>query len=518
MRAIISVSDKTGVVQFARMLEILGYEIYSSGGTHRALQEAGIAVRSVSDLTGFPEMLDGRVKTLHPAVHAGILARRDVPEHGRQLAEAGFGFIDLVAVNLYPFVQTVTGGDVSLETALENIDIGGPTLIRAAAKNFPSVVVVVDPADYDTVIAQLHKGELGLDMRRRLAQKAFQHVASYDTAIAEYLRREEPGFPEQLTVALERKLALRYGENPHQEAAFYAERSVRSPGPRGVAAAEQLHGKELSYNNILDADAAWNAAIDFPEPTVVIVKHTNPCGLASREDLTEAFRLAFEGDPVSAFGGIVAVNRPVTRALAEAIRETRSPSSGQRLFLEIVVAPDYEPEALDVLRKSRDLRVLRIPATGAPAGLQYRSVSGGVLVQGFDTYPDERLELRTVTRRAPTPAELADLRFAWKAVKHVKSNAIVLVKDRALVGMGAGQPNRVTSVHLAARAAGDRAAGSVLASDAFFPFPDNVELAAEAGVTAIVEPGGSIRDDEVIRAADAHNLAMVFTGVRHFRH
>jgi phosphoribosylaminoimidazolecarboxamide formyltransferase/IMP cyclohydrolase len=345
-------------------------------------------------------------------------------------------------------------------------------------------------------------------------------VASYDTAIAEYLRREEPGFPEHLTVALERKLSLRYGENPHQEAAFYAERSVLSPGPRGIAAAEQLHGKELSYNNILDADAAWNAAVDFAEPTVVIVKHTNPCGLASRDDLAEAFRLAFEGDPVSAFGGIVAVNRPVTKELAQAIRETRSPSSGQRLFLEIIIAPGYEPEAVEVLQKSRDLRILRVPegAQGGPVGLEYRRVNGGMLVQTFDAYPDEALELRTVTQRAPTEAELADLRFAWKAVKHVKSNAIVLVKDRALVGMGAGQPNRVTSVHLAARAAGERAAGSVLASDAFFPFADNVELAAEAGVTAIVEPGGSIRDEDVIRAADARGIAMVFTGVRHFRH
>lgn len=513
MKAIISVSDKAGVVDFARGLAELGFEVYSTGGTHKALADAGVAVASVSKLTGFPEILDGRVKTLHPAVHGGILARRDQPSHLEELAKSGIAAIDLVAVNLYPFVQTVTRPGVSLDDALENIDIGGPTMIRAAAKNFPHVLVVVDPADYKRVLRLLRAGVVALEERRRLALKAFQHVASYDTAIAQYLRGEEEALPEQLTLSLTKLFDLRYGENPHQRGAVYRENSVLWGGQTwGIVAAEQLHGKELSYNNLLDADAAWRAALDFAEPTAVVVKHTNPCGLACYQDLTEAYRRALSGDPVSAYGGIVAVNRELTGEAAEEIGKT---------FYEIVIAPAFSEEALTILQKKKNLRLLQLDekaAAGCASALEYRRVSGGFLVQQPDAYLDDAIELRVVTKRAPSEQEMANLRFAWKVVKHVKSNAIVIVKDRTLLGMGAGQPNRVTSVHLALRRADDRARGAVLASDAFFPFPDGVELAADGGVTAVIQPGGSIRDQEVIEAADARGLAMVFTGIRHFRH
>ena len=513
MKAVISVSDKTGVVELARGLAELGFEVYSTGGTHKALAEAGVAVGSVSELTGFPEILDGRVKTLHPAVHGGILARRDQPSHMEELGRSGIDTIDLVAVNLYPFVQTVIRQDVSLEEALENIDIGGPTLIRAAAKNFPHVLVLVDPADYPRALELLRSGQASLDERRRLALKAFQHVASYDTAIAQYLRAGADAFPEALTLPLRKLFDLRYGENPHQQAAVYREESVLWGGETwGIVAAEQLHGKALSYNNFLDADAAWRAALDFAAPTAVVVKHTNPCGLACHDDLTEAYRRAVAGDPVSAYGGIVAVNRELTVAMAEEIAKT---------FYEIVVAPAFAEEALAILRKKRDLRILRVDpraAAGCASAPEYRRISGGFLVQEPDAFADDSIELKVVTKRAPSEEEVADLRFAWRVAKHVKSNAIVLAKDRALLGMGAGQPNRVTSVHLALRRAEERARGAVLASDAFFPFPDGVEMAAEGGVTAIIQPGGSIRDAEVIAAADAHGVAMVFTGIRHFRH
>jgi len=511
VKAIISVSDKTGVVDLARGLGELGFEVYSTGGTHKALAEAGLAVGSVSELTGFPEILDGRVKTLPPAVDGCILARRDLPSVLEELARSGIDTIDLVAVNLYPFMRTVVRKDVSLEEALENIDIGGPTLIRAAAKNFPHVLVLVDPADYPRALELLRAGPVPLDERRRLALKAFQHVASYDTAIAQYLRGSD-AFPEELTLALHKLFDLRYGENPHQRAAVYQEESVLWGGePWGIVAAEQLHGKALSYNNFLDADAAWRAALDFAAPTAAIVKHTNPCGLACHDDLAEAYRRALSGDPVSAYGGIVAVNRELTEAVAQEIAKT---------FYEIVVAPAFAEEALAILRKKRDLRILRVDpraavGCGAP---EYRRISGGFLVQEPDAFTDDSIELKVVTERAPSEEEVADLRFAWRVVKHVKSNAIVLAKDRTLLGMGAGQPNRVTSVHLALRRAEERARGAALASDAFFPFPDGVEMAAEGGVTAIIQPGGSIRDAEVIAAADAHGVAMVFTGIRHFRH
>jgi len=514
MRAIISVSDKTGATEFAQGLSKLGFEVFSTGGTKKALAEAGVPVKSVSDITGFPEILDGRVKTLHPAVHGGILARRDLPAHMAQLAENNMETIDLVAVNLYPFVQTVSKEGVELQEALENIDIGGPTMIRASAKNFPGVIVVVDPADYKPILEKLKQGDLPQAERKRLAQKAFQHVAIYDTAISQYLRQGEEALPDEMTVALKKRYGLRYGENPHQTAAFYAEQVVGTRQNTGITWAKQLWGKELSFNNILDADAAWGAATDFAAPTVSVIKHTNPCGLASHEDIAEAYRRAFSGDEVAAFGGIVASNRPVTLAMAEAIRP---------VFYEIVIAPDYEPEALELLKKKKDLRILVAelpPGYGKTESgyLDFRRVKGGFLVQDSDSLPEGQVNLKTVTKREPTPKETEDLLFAWRVAKHVKSNAIMLVKDKTVVGMGAGQPSRIVSAQIAREKAGDKAKGSVLASDAMFPFPDVVEAAAAGGVTAIIQPGGSIRDEDSIKAADTHNIAMVFTGVRHFRH
>ena len=515
MRAIVSVSDKAGVTDFARGLSQLGFEVFSTGGTKKAIGEAGVAVKSVSEITGFPEILDGRVKTLHPMVHGGLLAKRSLPAHMEELVKNKIEPIDLVAVNLYPFVQTVAKEGVNLDEALENIDIGGPTMIRAAAKNFPSVIVVVDPADYSLILEKLKQGELPLEERQRLAQKAFQHVAVYDTAISQYLRKDVEGFPEEMTVALKKRYGLRYGENPHQSAAFYSEPVVGSAGQdTGITWAKQLWGKELSFNNILDADAAWGAVTDYAAPTVAIIKHTNPCGLASHDEIAEAYRRALSGDPVAAFGGIVAVNRPVDRATAEEIRQT---------FYEIAIAPEYEPEALEILKRKKDLRILvaELPAGygKVPVGyLDFRRVKGGFLVQTSDSVPEDRVNLKTVTKREPTRAEIADLFFAWRAVKHIKSNAIVLVKDKTLLGMGAGQPSRIVSAQVAREKAGDKTVGSVLASDAMFPFPDVVEAAAAGGATAIIQPGGSIRDEDSIKAADAHNIAMVFTGERHFRH
>jgi phosphoribosylaminoimidazolecarboxamide formyltransferase/IMP cyclohydrolase len=517
MRAIIAPYDKTGAVELARGLIELGWEVYSTSGSQKHLSSAGLLVHSISELTGFPEILDGRVKTLHPAVHGGLLARRDVPEHMRELEEHGLGGIDLVAVNLYPFVETVSKRDVQLQDALEQIDIGGPTMLRASAKNFPDVLSLVDPADYPAALEALRSGGVPLDERRRFAAKAFQHVATYDTAIASYLRGEATGLPEAVTIALEKRLDLRYGENPHQRAAFYADAGLAKPA--GIAAAEQLHGKQLSYVNILDADAVWRAACDFGAPAVAIVKHATPCGLATNADVLEAWRRAFAGDPVSAFGGIVGINQRVTKALAEEIRSTKHPTSGQRLFLEIIVAPEYDDQAVELLGKSKDLRLLRAPLVDPrEERMELRQVVGGMLIQTPDAVPDTDVEFRVVTERKPTDEELADLRFAWKAVKHVKSNAIVLAKDGAMVGAGAGQPNRVNSVMLALRAAGERAPGCAMASDAYFPFADNIELAAEGGVRAVAQPGGSVRDDEVIAACDRLKVAMVLTGYRHFRH
>jgi phosphoribosylaminoimidazolecarboxamide formyltransferase/IMP cyclohydrolase len=441
-------------------------------------------------------------------VHGGILARRDRPDHMEELARSEIPPIDLVCVNLYPFVETVSKPDVALDDALENIDIGGPTMLRAAAKNFPSVLVLVDPADYDETLDRLRTEDVPLDFRRRLAEKAFQHVASYDTAVARYLRGADE-LPDHMTIALTKALDLRYGENPHQRAALYREEAVE--GAVGIVAAEKLHGLELSYINVMDADAAWEAVQEFAEPAVVIVKHANPCGMATAKEIADAYQRAFDSDPVSPFGGIIAANRPVTEAMVAAMKGMR---------YDVIVAPDYEPAALVRLERRRDLRILKLALGGAGAELDYRRVSGGMLVQEADRYPDDEVELRVVTKRAPTAHELADLRFAWKAVKHVKSNAVVVAKDGATVGIGGGQQNRKTPVELALRLAGERAKGAALASDAFFPFArdDAVEIACRAGVTAIIQPGGAVRDEEAAEVCDEYGAAMVFTGVRHFKH
>ena len=472
-------------------------------------EEGGLAVRQVADVTGSPEILDGRVKTLHPVIHGGLLARRDSAEQMAELSAHGMETIDLVAVNLYPFAATISRPDATLDDALENIDIGGPTMLRAAAKNFPSVAVVVDPDDYGWVADKLAGDGLTDGDRRGLAAKAFRHVSEYDAAVTGYLSaaaEPEEALPSRLTISLDKVAGLRYGENPHQSGALYA--PAGAP-PSGMAGATQLHGRELSYNNLMDADAAWRTVSDFAEPTVAVVKHNNPCGLASRDAIAEAYHRAYEGDTVSAFGGIVAFNRTVDAAAAQAM---------EPVFYEVIVAPGYDDDALAILQQKRNLRILSIG--GAPAGtaLDLRPIAGGMLVQGADDIVEDPSEWRTVTERGPSASELQDLAFAWKAAKHIKSNAIVFARDRALLGMGAGQPNRVVSVHLSQRIAGDKARGAVLASDAFFPFADNIELAAEAGVAAIVQPGGSVRDEEVIAAADRAGLAMVFTGVRHFRH
>lgn len=509
LRALISVYDKTGVVEFARRVADAGYELVSTGGTHRTLAgEGGLDVRQVAEVTGSPEILEGQVKTLHPAIHGGLLARRDSPEQMQELATHGIGAIDLVAVNLYPFVATVARPGVTLEDALENIDIGGPTMLRAAAKNFPSVAVVVDPADYAWVADKLAGDGLTPDDRRGLAAKAFRHVSEYDAAVTAYLDAvpgAEDALPARLSITLDKVVRLRYGENPHQAGALYAPAGAPLGGLAGAA---QLHGRELSYNNLMDADAAWRTVSDFAEPTVAVVKHNNPCGLASRDRIAEAYRLAYEGDTVSAFGGIVGFNRVVDAAAARAM---------EPVFYEVVIAPGYDADALEILRAKPNLRILSVGAA-AGAALDVRPIAGGILVQAADDIAENPADWRTVTRREPSAAEWQDLAFAWKAAKQIKSNAIVFARERALVGMGAGQPNRVVSVHLSQRIAGGKARGAVLASDAFFPFADNIELAAEAGIAAIVQPGGSVRDAEVIAAADRAGLAMVFTGVRHFRH
>jgi len=509
MRALVSVSDKSGVIDFARGLEELGIEIFSTGGTKRSLEATGVKIRSISDLTGFPEILDGRVKTLHPAVHGGILARRDIPQHLSQLSQHHIGLIDIVTVNLYPFVETVSKAGVSLDEAIENIDIGGPSMIRSAAKNFASVLVVVDPADYDAVLRRLRRGSIDSTYRKRLAQKAFQHVALYDTAISQYLSEEV--FPEEMTIALKKARGLRYGENPHQKAAFYAEQNVRQK-PDGLESLEQLGGPEISFNNLLDLDAALNVLSDFTTPTIAIMKHNNSCGLASHDDLAEAYRRALTGDPVAAFGGVVASNRAIDLATAGEIDKSH---------YDAIVAPGYQKKATELLRRKESLRLIKTAsyrAASSKSQLDLRRVRGGLLAQTPDTLTRPELKPRPVTKRKPSEAELLDLVFAWKAVKGIKSNAIVIARDRTLLGMGAGQPSRVVSVDLALKRAGAKAKGSVLASDAFFPFPDCPELAIKHGVTAIIQPGGSVRDKEVIELADKYNVAMVFTGIRHFRH
>ena len=507
MRAILSVSNKQGVVDFARGLRDLGIELYSTGGTKKAIADAGIAVDSISVLTGFPEILDGRVKTLHPSVHGGILARRDLPEHMAALKEAGINTIDIVVVNLYPFVQTVTRSGVSLEEAIENIDIGGPTMIRSAAKNYESVTIVVDPADYDWVLRKMQENSLDAASRMKLAQKAYQHTASYDTAISRYLCDDL--FPEHMTLALERASELRYGENPRQKACFYTVQDVKAMD-KGLGALTVHSGPEISFNNLLDFDSAVNTLAAFSTPTVAVLKHTNPCGLASRESLKEAYELALSGDPVAAFGGVVACNRPVDLPTAEEISKTH---------YDAIIAPAYADDALALLSQKKSLRIVSVPfPQKEDDALEFRNVRGGFLVQTRDCIADDELSPKQVSRRAPTSEEMDDLLFAWRAVKAIKSNAIAIARDSVLLGMGAGQPSRVESVAIALKKAGNRAAGAVLASDAFFPFADGPELALEAGITAIIEPGGSVRDDEVVEAVDRHAAAMVFTGMRHFKH
>ena len=508
MKALLSTSDRSGLPEFAHALVGAGFELVSTGGTGASLVEVGLPVTQVSEITGFPEIMDGRVKTLHPNVHGGILARRGNEGDAAQLAEHMIDTIDVVVVNLYPFVETVSKDGASLDEALENIDIGGPAMIRAAAKNFPSVLVVVDPADYGWVGERLADGtsSVPLEERQRLARKAFQHVAAYDTAISRYLADDGSRFGEQVTLGYEKLADLRYGENPHQAGALYADPLATG----GVALAEQLHGMELSFTNILDADSAWRIACDFEEPMATVIKHTNPCGLAIADDQPTAYKRAFEGDSTSAYGGILGFNRTVTAATAEAMRG---------VLYHIIVAPDYEAEALRMLKRRKQLRVLKAaPEDGPGAGIDARRVGGGALIQSSDTSDEDPGSWKTVTDREPTEAERRDLALAWKVSRHIKSNTIVLAKDDAMAGMGAGQPNRVTSVHLALRLAGEKARGSSLASDAFMPFADNVEMAADGGVTAVVQPGGSKRDAEVVAAADEHGLAMVFAGRRHFRH
>ncbi|MDA8065263.1 MAG: bifunctional phosphoribosylaminoimidazolecarboxamide formyltransferase/IMP cyclohydrolase [Thermaerobacter sp.] len=510
-RALLSVSDKTGLAEFARGLAELGVELVSSGGTAGFLAGEGVPVRAVSDVTGFPEILGGRVKTLHPAIHGGILARRDEASHMEQLAAHGIGPIDLVAVNLYPFRHTVQQPGVTLEDAVENIDIGGPTMIRAAAKNHRHVVVVVDPADYPAVLDQLRsQPEVSEETRYRLAVTAFRHTAAYDALIARWLGErmmDADPFPQELVVAAEKVRELRYGENPHQRSALY-----RDPvGGLSLVGARQLGGKELSYNNLNDAAAALALCREFSDTAVVAVKHANPCGVAEGGTLAQAYRRAHDADPVSIFGGIVAVNRELDPETAEEMAE---------IFLEVIIAPAFSPKAVEILGRKKNLRLLETGPFEDLAALSFdlRRLDGGILVQTADPLGEDREGWRSVTKKQPTQAQLDDLLFAWKVAKWVKSNAIVVAKDRTTLGVGAGQMNRIESTRLALKAAGEAARGAVLASDAFFPFPDVVEAAGEAGVALIGQPGGGMRDELSIQAADERGMAMVFTGRRHFRH
>ncbi|MFA7528727.1 MAG: bifunctional phosphoribosylaminoimidazolecarboxamide formyltransferase/IMP cyclohydrolase [Bacilli bacterium] len=514
MKALISVSDKRGIVETARELEKLGFEIISTGGTYRVLLEGGIKAKEVSDLTGFPECLDGRVKTLHPAVHAGILARRDDARHMKEIAELGIEPIDLVIVNLYPFKQTILKPGATFAEAVENIDIGGPTMLRAAAKNYRDVAVAVDPADYSLIIDELKKdGKISPETRLCLMRKAFRHTAAYDALVAEYLGRKagEEGFPETLTLVYEKAADMRYGENPHQKAAFY--RGIIRPEGT-LADARQLHGKPLSFNNINDTNGALELLREFAEPTVVACKHANPCGVGSAATIYEAWRKAYAADKVSIFGGIVVMNGTLTADVAREMSE---------IFLEVIVAPAYEAEALEILKRKKNIRLLELAvAPGKAKDMDIKKVRGGVIAQSWD---DELApeELKVVTKVAPTKAQLEDLLFAMKIVKHAKSNAIVIAKNKQSIGVGPGQTNRIWAArqaidHGRELIAPDAAVGAVLASDAFFPFPDVVEAAREAGIAAIIQPGGSLRDNESIEKCDEHGIAMIFTGMRHFKH
>jgi len=513
-RAILSVTDKTGLVEFARKLSGLGVELISTGGTAKLLRESGIAVKDISELTGFPEMLDGRVKTLHPKGHGGILHRRGNPAHCTAVAEHGILPIDMVVVNLYAFEKTAAKPDVHFEQLIENIDIGGPSMIRSAAKNFQDVAVITSPADYDQIAEELSKsgGELSSPTRWRLAQKAFATTAAYDSAIASTLERvtangrfefhEAAGFPQTLRLSFNKVMDLRYGENPHQKAAMYSDGSGK-----GVANGRQIQGKELSYNNIVDLEAAWDLAQEFEEPVCAIIKHTNPAGTATGKTLAEAYKKALECDPVSAFGGVIGVNRPVDGDTAEEMA---------KLFLEVIAAPSFDEVAKATFASKKNLRLVEVD--DARQKWTLKNVSGGILLQDADVGPLAESDLQVVSKREPTAEEKRALLFAWKVCKHVKSNAIVYARDGQTVGVGAGQMSRVDSCKIGAMKAVLPLLGTVAASDAFFPFPDGVEEIAKAGATAIIQPGGSVRDPEVIEAADRLGLAMIFTGVRHFRH
>ncbi|SFS83390.1 bifunctional phosphoribosylaminoimidazolecarboxamide formyltransferase/IMP cyclohydrolase [Paenibacillus sp. 453mf] len=511
-RALVSVSDKTGIVDFCRELSNLGVEIISTGGTSSLLSNEGVPVIGISDVTGFPEIMDGRVKTLHPAVHSGLLAVRDNAEHQQQMKDLGLDYIDLVVVNLYPFQETIAKPGVSYEDAIENIDIGGPTMLRSAAKNHAFVSVVVDAADYEQVLAEVREGgDTTLATRKQLAAKVFRHTAAYDALISDYLSNVNGDpLPERYTVTYEKIQDLRYGENPHQQAAFY-----RKPlAPNGtLTTAEQLHGKELSYNNINDANAALQIVKEFDAPAVVAVKHMNPCGVGTGENIYEAYMKAYNADPTSIFGGIVAANRTIDSDTAVRLSE---------IFLEIVLAPDFTSDALEILTKKKNIRLLKIGELGSAkertSQFVVTSIDGGMVVQQSDVHSIDEGDLQVVTDRAPSAEEMKQLLFGWKVVKHVKSNAIVLAADDMTVGVGAGQMNRVGAAKIALEQAGDKAKGAALASDAFFPMGDTVELAAKHGITAIIQPGGSIKDEESIKAANEHGIAMVFTGVRHFKH
>ncbi len=508
-RALISVFDKTGIVNFAKELHQMGWEIISTGGTSAVLKQADIPVMDISDLTKFPECFDGRVKTLHPNVEGGILAVRDNEKHQQQMEQLGIEPIDIVVCNLYPFKQTILNKESTHEQIIENIDIGGPTMLRAAAKNYRFVNVITNPADYDRVIGELKAaGTTTLETKEYLAAKVFEHTAHYDALISGYFNEKLGNkFPDTLTLTFEKKQTLRYGENPHQEASFYTQ-IKNNEGTLTVA--NKIHGKELSYNNIGDTDGALETLKEFDEPTVVAAKHANPCGIGSAATISEAFQRVYDADPVSIFGGIVAANREIDKATAEIMSS---------IFLEVIVAPSFSDEALQILTKKKNLRLLQLSEIlkSDYFGFKARTVLGGLLVQDFDNKLIND-ELEVVTKRRPTEKEMEDLLFAWKAVKHAKSNGIVIAKDKTTTGVGPGQVSRIWALENAIRQGGDRIDGSVLASDAFFPFSDCVEAAHQAGITAIIQPGGSIRDKESVEAADKYGIAMVFTGMRHFKH
>ena len=508
-RALVSVSDKTNLVPFVSSLVELGYEIISTGGTKKALEAAGIKTIGISEVTDFPEIIDGRVKTLHPKVHGALLCVRDNPDHVRQIEELGIQYIDLVCVNLYPFKETVQKPGVSHEEIIENIDIGGPSMLRSASKNYKFIPVLCDPSDYDAVVKELREnGETSLTTREYLAAKVFRHTASYDTMIASYLtERTGEKYPEKFTITFDKVQELRYGENPHQSAAFY-----KGMNPQySLANAKQLHGKELSYNNIQDGNAAIEILKDFEgQPAVVGLKHMNPCGVGIGKTIEEAWDKAYEADPVSIFGGIVAFNEPIHASVAEKL---------SKIFLEIIIAPAFDEDAFEILSKKKNIRLMQLD-TSLEVNAKYKvtNVNDGLLVQDIDDHKITAEDLRCVTNRKPTEEELKQLLFAWKVVKHVKSNAIVLVKDNMTIGVGAGQMNRVGAAKIAIEQAGEKAKGSIMSSDAFFPMPDTVEEAVKAGVTAIIQPGGSIKDQLSIDVCNEHGIAMVYTGVRHFKH